>query len=93
MLNSEKIDIFFITETDTKNINSAEDYQIDGYKTIMPLILCLIKNAISNKFKVRLDLMSKEFSSIWIETNEMGNKKTQMFAGFYRVWTHDGKKA
>ena len=37
LLNSEKIDIIFITETDTKNINSAEDFQIDGYKTIMPL--------------------------------------------------------
>ena len=38
--------------------------------------------------KVRKDLMSKEFPSIWIEVNDTQNSHILM-AGFYRQWTHE----
>ena len=52
LLQNEKIDIMFLTETDTHSLSSKTDYQIEGYETILPKmdnnnlvrILCLVKN-------------------------------------------------
>ena len=55
ILNSEKVDIIFLTETDTKMLLNEESYKIQGYKTYLPLkkencesvrILCLVNEAI-----------------------------------------------
>jgi len=35
MLNSEKLDIMFLVETDTKMIKGKDNYKIDGYETII----------------------------------------------------------
>ena len=42
--------------------------------------------------KVRQDLMSTNFPSIWVEANETGQKLV-IICGFYRVWTIDGIKS
>ena len=36
LLSNEKVDLMFITETDTRSISCQLDYQIEGYVTIMP---------------------------------------------------------
>ena len=75
MLKTEEIDIIFLTETDTRAISSEADYQIQGYKTILPLIdpkcglvriIALVKENLESSIKVRSDLMSVDFPSIWI---------------------------
>ena len=43
------------------------------------------------KTKVRKDIMSTNFPSIWLETNETGQKPI-VICGCYRVWTNDGTK-
>ena len=37
LLTTEKLDIFFLVETDTNMIHSENDYKIEGYKTVFPL--------------------------------------------------------
>ena len=99
ILKTEDIDIMFITETDTKYIEKESDYKIEGYKTVLPLvngnnalirIICLLIDEVCNKVKIRQDLMNKDFPSIWLELESAGCKKSQIIAGFYRVWTHEG---
>ena len=86
----------FLTETDTKNLRKEEDYTVKGYCTYFPerhnneskiRIICLINEAMSNQVKIRRDLMSKDFPSIWVE-HTIPNKKPTLFMGFYRQWTH-----
>jgi hypothetical protein len=36
MLNDEKIDIMFVTETDTKTLENEKSYQVEGYNTVFP---------------------------------------------------------
>ena len=66
----------FLTETDTRNLSNEDSYVVQGYKTILPLkkpdnnlvrIVCLVKESLLTNIKVRLDLMSDEFPSIWLE--------------------------
>ena len=101
LLVEEKIDIMFLTETDSFAINKESDYLIKGYQTILPKtsghnskirIITLIKNEMMNKVKVRRDLMSENFPSIWVEVSERFNKST-IIAGFYREWSHSGVKS
>ena len=97
MLKNENIDVIFLTETDTKAIQKEDGYQIQGYKTIFQerksvqsklRIVCLVKNSLVQKMKVRKDLMSVDFPSIWIEVTDNYNKQI-IIAGFYRQWTHE----
>ena len=72
---SENIDIMMLTETDTQNLLNEESYIIQGYKTILPLkstgcdlvrIVCLVKDCLFSSIKLRSDLMSDDFPSIWL---------------------------
>ena len=56
LLMNEKIDIFFLTETDTKSINCETDYIIRGYQTIFHerknpndvlRMICLVKEELT----------------------------------------------
>ena len=50
--------------------------------------MCLLKESVKSYFKIREDLMSTEFPSIWLEfPNE--NKKS-LVVGFHREWSHYG---
>ena len=84
LLSSEKIDIIFLTETDTRTVPTAMDYQIEGYTTILPKmsennnlirILCLIKNELMDQINVVEALMSTEFPSIWVEYRNLKEAK------------------
>ena len=84
LLLSEDIDLIFLTETDNKNIQKEDNYVIQGYKTILPLfnkskpkirIMALVRNEIANQVKIRSDLMSDQFPSIWIEYSDLNKKK------------------
>ena len=98
ILVNEKIDIFFLTETDTKSINCETDYKILGFETIFHerknpndvlRIICLVKEELMSNLEIRFDLMDCEFPSIWIELKHEHQKST-IFVGFYREWTRNG---
>ena len=80
-INEEQIDVAFITETDTKSLRKEENYQIKGYKTIFPnrmsevskiRIIAFVKESLASQIKIRSDLMSKEFPSIWNISLQIG---------------------
>ena len=88
----------FLVETDTSSINEEKDYTKAGYRTILPIlgesdnkirIMGLIKDEHLNKIKVRSDLMSEDFPSIWLEA-ERKNRRSLVIGGFYREWTRQG---
>ena len=79
ILKEEEVDIMFLTETDTRAVLKETDYQLAGYNTILPKkvndleytrIIALVSHKISNRIKVRNDLMSPNFPSIWLEISE-----------------------
>ena len=101
VLRHESMDIMFLTETDTRRLVKEDSYLIEGYKTVLPLkkendelvrIVCLVKDHLLPFVKIRKDLMSNEFPSIWIDFNPDAKTKPVRLAGFYRVWTQDGCK-
>ena len=86
-----------ITETDTISLRKEENYQIKGYLTIFPerknetskiRIIAFVKESISTQIKIRNDLMSNVFPSIWIELINTIKKNT-LIAGFYRQWSSE----
>ena len=55
-------------------------------------IIAFVKESISSQIKIRVDLMSTEFPSIWLELNN-NIMKNSLVAGFYRQWSNeDGTK-
>ena len=98
LLQSENIDILYLTETDTKKIN-VTNYKLSGYTTILQCsegdddsvrIIALVKDAAGLDIKVRQDLMSNSFPSIWLEAKDK-HKSKSLFGGFYRQWSAEGK--
>ena len=72
LLQEEKIDVIFLTETDVL-LQSDNEYQIEGFKTVLPIksnhedktrIICLIKNEWMSKCTIRNELMTSDFASI-----------------------------
>ena len=81
-----------------KNIQRESNYQIKAFETFLPIkklntdaikIIALVRNQLSNDVKLRSDLMSGDFPSIWLELRE---NKTTLISGFYREWSHNGEK-
>ena len=98
LLQSENIDILYLTETDTKKIN-VTNYKLSGYTTILQCsegdddsvrIIALVKDAAGLDIKVRQDLMSNSFPSIWLEAKDK-HKSKSLFGGFYSQWSAEGK--
>ena len=96
ILKTHEVDIFFLTETDTKN---AKSFNLPGYTTMTQLcecesvivrIIALVKNNIGATIVERTDLMSKTFPSIWLEIQDKHKSRT-LVGGFYRQWSSDGK--
>lgn len=97
LLRKENLDIMFLVETDTRSIKEEKDYKIGEYKTVLPKqkdtetnirIIGLIAEKISTRVKVRTDLMSEDFPSIWLEL-EREKRKKLIIGGFYREWRKD----
>ena len=70
---------------------------MEGYVTVlqqrekpedMVRVMALIREDTSKEVKVREDLMSEKFPSIWIEA-----EKGLLVCGFYREWTRNGIKS
>ena len=94
LLQEEKIDVIFLTETDVL-LQSDNEYQIEGFKTVLPIksnhedktrIICLIKNEWMSKCTIRNELMTSDFASIWIEI-KTSNLRSSIIGGYYREWT------
>jgi len=92
LFNSEKVNIMFLVETDITMSNVKEDYKIEVYGTIFQKtdqnkekirIIGLVKEEMQNITKVRNDLMTKEFPSIWLEVTR-SKQKNLLICGFYR---------
>ena len=101
ILREEMLNILFLTETDTMAISDPKDYQIEGYKTVLPIlssenkkvrIICLIENSISHSVKVRTDNMNDKFPTIWLEHMNPSGQNTTI-GGFYREWNNNGEKS
>ena len=101
LLETESIDILFLTETDTKNLKKEDDYKIKGYSTIFHKrkdensnlrLLCLIKTDSMKNIIVRNDLMTDTFPSIWLEFKQNLGENL-LISGFYREWARDSDKS
>ena len=84
-MSKENLDILFLVETDTTQIVDEKDYALQGFKTFFQKkidhkektrIICLAKEHEVNasNIKLRLDLMSEKFPSIWLEVMQEHNK-------------------
>ena len=51
-------------------------------------IIALVKINLYSRIKLRQDLMSNDFPSIWLELNNEKHKSL-LIAGFYRQWSHE----
>ena len=97
MLHEEIIDVLFLVETDTKSIKTQDDYKIEGYSTYlqnrespedMVRVIAIVDEETGKNIKVREDLMSEKFPSIWLK---VARKKEEgvLLGGFYREWTRN----
>ena len=55
-------------------------------------IIGLVEEEMRNITKVRTDLMTKEFPSIWLEITR-SKQKNLLICGFYREWTRNGNSS
>ena len=103
LLTEHNLGVLFLVETDTNSIIEEKYYKIIGYNTIIlqakekitdkTKIVCLINSEKVEKqeIKLRPDLMSSKFPSIWIEI-EREYERNILACGFYREWSIDGQK-
>jgi hypothetical protein len=87
LIDSECLDIISISEADL--YYQTEPPRIDGFKSIPTKrssphqkvrLLTLVKNSVANDITVRLDLMSEDFPSVWIEVQGL------LVGSIYREW-------
>ena len=99
-LEEEEIDIMFLVEVDTNLIKIKTDFILAGYETAVQKrksdeekvrVICVFKEELSSEIKVREDLMSNEFPSIWLEVKQ-NTGKNLLVGGYYREWSKNGKK-
>ena len=99
LLMEEKLDVLFLTETDTTRINVCS-YKIKGYSTLVQSsegdldtdiirIVALTKDDCGVKIEIRNDLMAASFPSIWLEIQDQRLAKS-MIGGVYRQWSNNG---
>ena len=98
IIQSNKIKIMFLVEVDSRTLNEEKDFRVENYRTIIQKkekyndptrIIALVHDSISQTIKIREDLMSEGFPSIWIEIKNE-NEKNVLIGGFYREWTRHG---
>ena len=92
LLQSDDLDILFLTETDIKKQNVI-DYKIKGYTTHIQSVaqdgdlvrvIALTKDNIGARFELKQELMQESYPSIWIEVQDIHGSKT-LIGGFYRL--------
>ena len=81
LLEDEKIDLLFVTETDTRAITSEKDYSIKGFKTILQKrssindnvrIICLVRTNFEESITILDQIMTTDIPTIWLELKEAG---------------------
>ena len=100
LINTNDLTILFLVETDSYQINEKKDFELVGFETLFhkkkistdkTRLICLTKaNVNSNNIKIREDLMSDSFPSIWIEITNANLNQSRLVCGFYREWSNDG---
>ena len=94
LIKQNSINILFLVETDTNEVNVDTDYTIQGFKTIIQnkkdsqtptRIICLVDEKLSNETTIRMDLTDENFPSLWIELDNNTGTNT-ICGGFYREW-------
>ena len=100
MISAHSLNIIFLVETDTCAVNEENDYRIPGFKTLVQnkketttptRIICLVDECMKNMTKIRMDLTTKEFPSLWVEVENPAGKNINC-GGFYREWAPGGDK-
>jgi hypothetical protein len=100
LIKQNVINILFLVETDTSDVNVDSDYKIQGFKTIIQnkkdsqtptRIICLVDEKLSNDVTIRMDLTDENFPSLWIELENNAGTNT-ICGGFYRKWAPLGGK-
>ena len=97
LITEQDLDVLILVETDTNMVTTEKDYMIPGFKTWLPIKketsdktrLLMLTKLDKPKIKIREDLMSADFPSIWIE-EDLENVKNLIIGGFYREWSIDG---
>ena len=99
LINSNNLAVLFLVETDSHLINEKKDFGINGFETAFhkkrqsnekTRMICLFKTKVnSTQIKLREDLMSNSFPSIWLETTNEQNQ-SRLICGFYREWSNEG---
>ena len=94
---AKEVGIAFLSEVETKQL-TLENLVCDGYKTVTQKteskyhkarIVALVANSVP--FNVRLDLMSPQVPTIWLEITRY-NMKNVLICGIYRQWKGDQLK-
>ena len=97
MTRTNSLNIIFLVETDTNAVNTENDYQIQGFKTLVQnkkidtptRIICLVDEKMKDKIIIRMDLTSQDFPSLWLEIETTAGKNV-ICGGFYREWAPGG---
>ena len=88
MLDEYKLDVLVLTEVDM--VNLSDKYTFEAYKSFCALpnpdtakvrVMVLVKNYLHESVKVRSDLMSSEFQSVWLELSL--TSKSWLISGVY----------
>ena len=89
-------DILVLTETDNTNLSA---YKIDNFKIFLPTtsnpnskvrVMILVKEWLAPHVQLREDLMTEDFSSIWISISPFITGKRYNLCAFYREWNSNG---
>ena len=103
LLNKNEMDILFLVERDSTMVMTEKDYKLKGFHTVFQkkkkgnektriIALCKERLFDEKNMKLRTDLNSKKFPSIWLEVmNE--KERNVLVCGYYREWAINGKKA
>ena len=95
LLKEEKLNVLYITETDI-HLTNPEDFKIEGYKTFTQMresnkekirLMAIVKDDDISEIKLKEDLMSTKFPSIWLEI-KISNQVPLITCGVYREWSH-----
>lgn len=89
---ANQFDLFVLTETDT----TTNTYFIPGFKTFFPStnnktrVLILVKDWLAPHVQLMEDLMTPNFSSIWLKISTAILGKAFNFCAIYREWSSEG---
>ena len=97
-MSEEEIGVLFVTESDVRGLDDNNVPLIAGRKALLQQtgpnddktrIMALVDPSLTNKIKLRLDVMSADFASIWLEFDS--GRGIYLIGGFYREWkTREG---